>query len=64
MSKVAHQGQDSAAGEGNVYARANKATCKVTAGDTAGTFEVFDEKCKPGFNRACTSTPSRFRPAT
>jgi mannose-6-phosphate isomerase-like protein (cupin superfamily) len=39
----------SAAGEGNVYARANTATCKVTAADTAGTYEIFDEVCKPGF---------------
>ena len=43
------KGKYSAAGEGNVYARANTATCKVTAGDTAGTFEIFDEQCKPGF---------------
>jgi mannose-6-phosphate isomerase-like protein (cupin superfamily) len=39
----------SAAGEGNVYARANVATCKITASDTDGTFEIFDEQCKPGF---------------
>jgi mannose-6-phosphate isomerase-like protein (cupin superfamily) len=39
----------SAAGEGNVYARANVATCKISAGDTGGTFEIFDEQCKPGF---------------
>ncbi len=39
----------SAAGEGNVYARANTATCKVTAADTDGTYEIFDEICKPGF---------------
>ena len=39
----------SAAGEGNVYARANTATCKVTAADTDGTYEIFDEVCKPGF---------------
>jgi mannose-6-phosphate isomerase-like protein (cupin superfamily) len=39
----------SAAGEGNVYARANVATCKITAADTGGTFEIFDEQCKPGF---------------
>jgi quercetin dioxygenase-like cupin family protein len=39
----------SAAGEGNVYARANVATCKITAGDTDGAFEIFDEQCKPGF---------------
>ena len=42
-------GKYSAAGEGNVYARANVATCKITAGDTDGTFEIFDEQCKPGF---------------
>ena len=43
------QGKYSAAGEGNVYARANVATCKITASDTDGTFEIFDEQCKPGF---------------
>ncbi len=43
------QGKYSAAGEGNVYARANVATCKITATDTHGTFEIFDEQCKPGF---------------
>ena len=43
------KGKYSAAGEGNVYARANVATCKITAGDTDGTFEIFDEQCKPGF---------------
>ena len=43
------QGKYSAAGEGNVYARANVATCKITASDTDGVFEIFDEQCKPGF---------------
>jgi mannose-6-phosphate isomerase-like protein (cupin superfamily) len=43
------QGKYSAAGEGNIYARANIATCKITANDTDGTFEIFDEQCKPGF---------------
>jgi quercetin dioxygenase-like cupin family protein len=43
------KGKYSAAGEGNVYARANVATCKITAADTGGTFEIFDEQCKPGF---------------
>jgi quercetin dioxygenase-like cupin family protein len=42
-------GKYSAAGDGNVYARANVATCKITASDTRGTFEIFDEQCKPGF---------------
>jgi mannose-6-phosphate isomerase-like protein (cupin superfamily) len=46
---AALKGKHSAAGDGNVYARANEATCKVTAADTNGTFEIFDEKCKPGF---------------
>ena len=50
MSKATTlKGKYSAAGEGNVYARANVATCKITAGDTDGTFEIFDEQCKPGF---------------
>jgi mannose-6-phosphate isomerase-like protein (cupin superfamily) len=43
------KGKYSAAGEGNIYARANVATCKITAGDTDGTFEISDEQCKPGF---------------
>ena len=43
------KGKYSAAGEGNVYARANTATCKVTAADTDGSYEIFDEICKPGF---------------
>ena len=43
------KGKYSAAGEGNVYARANTATCKITAADTNGTYEIFDEVCKPGF---------------
>ena len=43
------KGKYSAAGEGNIYARANTAICKITAGDTDGTFEIFDEQCKPGF---------------
>jgi quercetin dioxygenase-like cupin family protein len=43
------KGKHSAPGEGNVYARANEATCKITAADTDGAFEIFDEKCKPGF---------------
>ena len=43
------KGKYSAAGEGNIYARANVATCKITASDTDGTFEIFDEQCKPGF---------------
>ena len=38
------KGKYSAAGEGNIYARANTATCKVTASDTDGTFEIFDEQ--------------------
>lgn len=43
------KGKYSAAGDGHVYARANVATCKITAADTGGTFEIFDEECKPGF---------------
>lgn len=46
---AALKGKFSAPGEGNVYARANEATCKITAADTGGAFEIFDEKCKPGF---------------
>ncbi len=58
------QGKYSAAGEGNVYARANVATCKITANDTDGTFEIFDEHANPASNPACTCTPSRSRSAT
>ena len=43
------QGKYSAAGEGNIYARANVAICKITAKDTDDAFEIFDEQCKPGF---------------
>jgi mannose-6-phosphate isomerase-like protein (cupin superfamily) len=43
------KGKHSAPGEGNVYARTNVATCKITATDTGGSFEVFHEECKPGF---------------
>ena len=43
------KGKYSAAGEGNVYARANTATCKITASDSNGSYEIFDEICKPGF---------------
>ncbi|MBX9827223.1 MAG: cupin domain-containing protein [Xanthobacteraceae bacterium] len=47
--KAKYSAKYSAAGEGKVYARANVAICKITAGDTGGTFEIFDEQCKPGF---------------
>lgn len=43
------KGKHSGPGEGIVFARANEATVKITAGDTNGTFEVIDERCKPGF---------------
>jgi mannose-6-phosphate isomerase-like protein (cupin superfamily) len=43
------KGKHSAPGEGNVYARANVAACKIAAADTGGSFEVFHEECKPGF---------------
>jgi mannose-6-phosphate isomerase-like protein (cupin superfamily) len=43
------KGKHSPPGEGNIYARANVAACKITAADTGGSFEVFHEACKPGF---------------
>jgi mannose-6-phosphate isomerase-like protein (cupin superfamily) len=43
------KGKHSPPGEGNIYARANVAACKITAADTGGNFEVFHEECKPGF---------------
>jgi mannose-6-phosphate isomerase-like protein (cupin superfamily) len=46
---AALKGKYSSAGEGTIYARANTATCKVSAADTAGSYEIFDEVCQPGF---------------
>jgi mannose-6-phosphate isomerase-like protein (cupin superfamily) len=43
------EGKHSAPGEGNVYARTNVAICKITAADSGGAFEVFEEQCNPGF---------------
>ncbi len=43
------KGKHSAPGEGNVYARANVATCKITSADSGGIFEIFHEECRPGF---------------
>jgi quercetin dioxygenase-like cupin family protein len=48
-ANAAVNGKLSGPGEGDVFARANRAIVKVTAADTDGTFEVIDETCKPGF---------------
>jgi quercetin dioxygenase-like cupin family protein len=43
------KGKHSPPGQGNVYAKANEVIVKITGDDTAGTFEVVEENCKPGF---------------
>jgi len=43
------KGKHSPPGQGNVYAKANEVIVKITGNDTAGTFEVVEENCKPGF---------------
>jgi len=45
----ATKGKHSPPGQGNVYAKANEVIVKITGADTAGTFEVVEENCKPGF---------------
>src|SRR5215813_12602923 len=43
------KGKHSPPGKGNIYAKANEVIVKITGGDTAQTFEVVEENCKPGF---------------
>jgi mannose-6-phosphate isomerase-like protein (cupin superfamily) len=45
----ARRGKHSASGRGNIYAKANEVIVKITGADTAQTFEVVEENCKPGF---------------
>jgi mannose-6-phosphate isomerase-like protein (cupin superfamily) len=43
------KGKHSEPGKGNIYAKANEVIVKITGDDTAQTFEVVEENCKPGF---------------
>ena len=43
------KGKHSPPGKGNIYAKANEVIVKITGDDTARTFEVVEENCKPGF---------------
>ena len=43
------KGKHSPPGKGNIYAKANEVIVKITGNDTAQTFEVVEENCKPGF---------------
>ena len=43
------KGKHSPPGKGNIYAKANEVIVKITGDDTAQTFEVVEENCKPGF---------------
>ena len=43
------KGKHSPPGAGNIYAKANEVIVKITGDDTAQTFEVVEENCKPGF---------------
>src|SRR6185437_15057213 len=46
---TATRGKHSPPGQGNIYAKANEVIVKITGADTAQTFEVVEENCKPGF---------------
>jgi mannose-6-phosphate isomerase-like protein (cupin superfamily) len=48
-NRTVMKGKFSSPGEGNVYAKANQVIVKITGADTNQTFEVVEEKCKPGF---------------
>lgn len=50
------KGKHSPPGKGNIYAKANEVIVKVTGDDTAQTFEVVEENCKPGFQSRATIT--------
>ena len=43
------KGKHSPPGGGNVYAKANEVSVKITGADTGETFEVVEENCRPGF---------------
>lgn len=49
------KGKHSPPGKGNIYAKANEVIVKVTGDDTAQTFEVVEENCKPGFQSRALS---------
>ena len=48
-AKTNDKGKHSPPGAGNIYAKANEVIVKITGDDTAQTFEVVEENCKPGF---------------
>ena len=48
-AKTNDKGKHSPPGAGNIYAKANEVIVKITGDDTAETFEVVEENCKPGF---------------
>ena len=48
-AKTGDKGKHSPPGAGNIYAKANEVIVKITGDDTAQTFEVVEENCKPGF---------------
>ena len=48
-AKTNDKGKHSPPGVGNIYAKANEVIVKITGDDTAQTFEVVEENCKPGF---------------
>lgn len=53
---TADKGKHSPPGKGNIYAKANEVIVKITGDDTAQTFEVVEENCKPGFQSRATIT--------
>ena len=48
-AKTNDKGKHSPPGAGNIYAKANEVIVKITGDDTAQTFEVVEENCKPGY---------------
>jgi mannose-6-phosphate isomerase-like protein (cupin superfamily) len=48
-AKTNDKGKHSPPGAGNIYVKANEVIVKITGDDTAQTFEVVEENCKPGF---------------
>ena len=53
------KGKHSPPGKGNIYAKANEVIVKITGDDTAQTFEVVEENCKPGFQSRALCITSR-----
>jgi hypothetical protein len=46
-AKTNDKGKHSPPGAGNIYVKANEVIVKITGDDTAQTFEVVEENCKP-----------------